>query len=138
MTKRADVLTFKKVLGMVRNIPTQGGEMPVAPEPNGLCFCDCGMHPSPGSFFVQGHDKRAERYLTAISGATSIADRLAQLDFVPGSGKSLRQAAMEADPRLEPCGRRSKPLGGLPCRIIGQMPQIAAHRAAEDQHIPDE
>jgi len=111
--------------------------MPVAPQPNGFCFCDCGMNPSPGSFFLQGHDKRAERYLTAISGATSIADRLAQQDYVPGSGKSLVEDALKADPKLERCGRRSKALGGLPCRIIGQMPQIAAHRADEKQHLPD-
>lgn len=111
--------------------------MPVAPEPNGLCWCDCGMKPSPGVFFLPGHDKRAERYLTAISGAKSIADRLAQLDYVPGSGKSLREDALGTDPKLEKCGRRSKALGGLPCRIIGVGSGIARHRADDSQHLPD-
>jgi hypothetical protein len=112
--------------------------MAVTPRPNGFCFCDCGQATSPGAFFLQGHDKRAERYLTAISGARSIAERLAQLDYVPGSGKSLMEDALKADPTLERCGRRSKTLGGLPCRVIGQMPQIAVPRAVEKVHLPDE
>jgi hypothetical protein len=112
--------------------------MAVSPKPNGLCYCDCGQTPSPGSYFLQGHDKRAERYLTAISGAKSIADRLAQLDYVPGVGKSLRQDALNADQKLEECGRRSKALSGLPCRIIGEAPGIDRHRADDSQHLPDE
>jgi hypothetical protein len=53
------------------------------PMPNGLCWCDCGGKTKPGSYFLQGHDKRADRYLEAIDGSQSIADKLIRCS-VPG------------------------------------------------------
>jgi len=49
----------------------------VTAAPNGLCWDDCGGSPKPGSFFLRGHDKRANRYLAAVEGSQSIALRLA-------------------------------------------------------------
>jgi hypothetical protein len=81
---------------------------------------------------MQGHDKRAERYLTAIEGSHSIAERLAAQGFVPGTGKSLCEATLKADPTYERCGHKN--LDGQPCRVIGKGVGIRRHRAAEDRH----
>jgi hypothetical protein len=97
-----------------------------------MCWCDCGETAKPGSFFNQGHDKRAERYLVALDGEMTIADKLAQRGFVPGGGKSLRDETLEADSSYEPCGRVD--LTGKPCRIIGRGAGMRRHRAADDRH----
>jgi hypothetical protein len=101
-------------------------------SPNGWCFCDCGGKTKPGSFFLQGHDKRADRYLEAIDGSQSIADKLAARGFVPAQGKSLRDAALKADKSIEECGRKT--LDGLNCRIIGRGAGMRRHRADDSQH----
>ncbi|GLZ50330.1 hypothetical protein Acsp06_65150 [Actinomycetospora sp. NBRC 106375] len=101
--------------------------------PNGLCWDDCGGAPKPGSFFLPGHDKRAERYLTAIDGASSIADKLAARGYVPGQG-SLRAATLASDSTYEECGRRT--LDGSDCRVIGRGAGMRRHRADDDQHLP--
>lgn len=100
--------------------------------PNGLCWCDCGGTTKPGSYFLQGHDKRADRYLEAIDGSQSIADKLDARQFVPGVGKSLRDAVLKADPTYETCGR-SRP-DGLECRVIGKGVGMRRHRADDSQH----
>jgi hypothetical protein len=80
-------------------------------------------------------DKRAERYLTAVTGVQSIAERLFAQNFVPGKGRSLRDDTLAADPTYEECGRLA--LDGLPCRIIGKGRGMARHREANDRHLPD-
>ena len=102
------------------------------PTPNGLCWCDCGGKPQPGSFFLPGHDKRAERYLTTVNGVQDIATRLAAQSYVPGL-KSLRTATLAADPSMEECGLLG--LDGQPCRVIGRGAGMRKHRATDAQHL---
>lgn len=102
------------------------------PPPNGLCWCDCGGTTKPGSYFLQGHDKRAERYLEVVKGSQTIADKLAAQQFVPAQGKSLREAVLNADPTYEVCGLKSP--HGLDCRIIGKGVGMRRHRADAAQH----
>ncbi len=73
-----------------------------SPPPTGKCFCDCGGATAPGSYFLQGHDKRAERALAALLGSSSIVDRLVTAGYGPG-GKSLRKDGVERGV-LEECG----------------------------------
>jgi hypothetical protein len=101
--------------------------------PTGTCWCDCGGTPKPGSFFLPGHDKRADRYLAAIEGSQSIADRLASRGFVPGTD-SLRDATLSADASYEECGLTAP--DGQPCRIIGRGVGMRRHRADAPQHLP--
>lgn len=102
------------------------------PQPNGHCWDDCGGEAQPGNFFIQGHDKRAERYLVALDGGTTIAQKLAERGYVPGSGKSLRDDTLAADATYEVCGRDG--LDGKPCRVIGRGAGMRQHRAATDRH----
>jgi len=99
--------------------------------PNGLCWDDCGGTPKPGSFFLPGHDKRAERYMAAIEESASIADRLNSRDFVPGK-KSLREATLATGKGYEECGRIG--LDGKPCKIIGRGVGMRRHRADDTRH----
>jgi hypothetical protein len=103
----------------------------VAAVPNGLCWDDCGGRPKPGSFFLPGHDKRAERYLVAIEGSQTIAERLAAGGYVPGQ-KSLRAATLSHDKTYEECGRLTP--DGQNCRIIGRGAGMRRHRADDSQH----
>jgi hypothetical protein len=98
----------------------------------GLCYCDCGGETNTNSLFLPGHDKRAERYLMAVKGTQSIADELASMGFVPGSGGSLRAAALYSDPQLEECGRLN--LEGGPCRTIGKGAPMQRHRRSDSRH----
>lgn len=102
------------------------------PLPNGLCWCDCGGTAQPGNFFIQGHDKRAERYLVALDGGTTLAQKLNERGYVPGGSKSLRDDTLAADPSYEECGRLD-PAGQL-CRVIGRGAGMRRHRAADDRH----
>lgn len=102
-----------------------------SPQPTGTCWCDCGGATKPGAFFLQGHDKRAERYLVAL-GSGPIAKRLALAGYIPGK-KSLRDATLKADPTYEECGRVG--LDGEPCRIIGRGRGMAVHRDSADRHL---
>lgn len=104
----------------------------VTATPNGFCWDDCGGKTKPGSFFLPGHDKRAERYLEAIEGSQSIAERLAGAGFVPGSGGSLRSATLSHDPGYEECGLLT--LEGQECRVIGKGVGMRRHRANTDGH----
>ncbi len=99
--------------------------------PNGLCWCDCGGHPNSGSFFLPGHDKRAERYLAIIENSEPIADRLAAKGYIPGK-KSLRDDTLEADDSYEECGRLT--LDGDPCLVIGKGIGMRRHRADDTRH----
>lgn len=102
-------------------------------QPTGTCWCDCGHPTSPGSYFVQGHDRRASRYLTAAAVASpSIAEQLAAAGFTPGSGKSLREAALAGSPAYEECGMTDH--RGKPCRVVGLPARMRRHRAAVEQH----
>jgi hypothetical protein len=103
--------------------------------PNGMCWDDCGGHPKPGSFFLPGHDKRAERYLAALDNAKPLTDRLAVAGYVPGN-KSLRADTLLSDAGYEECGRLS--LDGQPCRIIGRGAGMRRHRAHDSQHLPED
>lgn len=107
----------------------------VTATPNGLCWCDCGGKTRPGSFFLPGHDKRAERYLDAIDGAHTIAERLAGRGYIPGTGGSLRTATLASDSTYEECGRNLP--DGEPCRIIGKGVGIRRHRGDDERHAPD-
>jgi hypothetical protein len=100
-------------------------------RPNGKCWCDCGGSPKPGSYFLAGHDKRAEAYLAAIEESESIADRLASNGFVPG-GKGLRTATLDAGGGYEECGRLG--LDGTPCRVIGRGIGMRRHQANDTRH----
>lgn len=101
-------------------------------SPNGFCWCDCGGKTKPGSYFLQGHDKRAEKYLASVNGSQSIADQLAAQQFVPGLGMSLRDATLKADPTYEECGLKRP--DGLDCRVIGKGVGMRRHRADATQH----
>ena len=104
----------------------------MAPTPNGLCWCDCGGETKPGSYFLQGHDKRADRYFEVVNGSKSIAEKLADGQYVPGQGKSLRVAVLKTDPTYEECG--STALNGFGCRVIGKGVGMRHHRADHAQH----
>lgn len=104
-----------------------------AAVPNGLCWDDCGGTPKPGSFFLPGHDKRAERYLVAIEGSQTIAERLAAGGYVPGQ-KSLREATLSRDDSYEECGRLTP--DGQECRVIGRGAGMRRHRADDSHHRP--
>ena len=99
--------------------------------PNGFCWGDCGVRTKSGSFFLQGHDKRADRYLEAVDGSQSIAEKLAARQVVPGQGKSLRDA-LKVDPSFETCGLKRP--DGLDCRVIGKGVGMRRHRADDTQH----
>jgi hypothetical protein len=102
--------------------------------PNGKCWCDCGGTPNSGSFFLPGHDKRADRYLAAVEGSESIADRLASRGYVPGEG-SLREETLHADASYEECGLNAP--DGNPCRIIGRGVGMRRHRADTTRHLAE-
>jgi hypothetical protein len=116
------------------HIKTFMNVMTAMSHPNGRCWCDCGEPAQPGSFFLQGHDKRAERYLDALDGGTSLAQRLAERGYVPGSGKSLRDDTLASDNSYEECGRLD--VYGNECRIIGRGAGMRRHRATDDRHAP--
>ena len=81
---------------------------------------------------MQGHDKRADRYLVAIEGTQSIADKLMSKGFAPATGKSLRDSVLKADPTYEECGLETNE--GFACRVIGKGVGMRKHRADEKQH----
>ena len=118
----------------------QGDDMAITNKPspavpNGLCWDDCGGKTKPGSYFLPGHDKRAERYLAAIEGSRTIAERLATAGYVPSEG-SLRRATLSHDPSYEECGRLT--LDGQKCLIIGRNVGMRRHRADDSQHLSGE
>ncbi len=101
--------------------------------PNGQCWCGCGAITKPGSFFLQGHDKRAERYLAAVDGGQSIAQQLASRGYVPGVGRNLRTDTLAAPgSNFEECGLKN--LDGQDCQVIGQGVGIRQHRADDAHH----
>ena len=105
------------------------------PMPTGTCWCDCGLATKTGSFFLPGHEKRAARYLAAIEGKRSTAEKLFIMNYVPGQ-QSLRDAALRASTNYQECGRTRR--DGQPCRIIGEDPGIRQHRADDAQHADPE
>jgi len=63
--------------------------------PTGECWCGCGEQTPVGSFFKQGHDKRAEaRLIRLVYG--SVAGFLDAYGFGPG-GRNLRQEWAEQE-----------------------------------------
>lgn len=100
--------------------------------PTGLCWCDCGLKTAPGMYFLHGHDKRAKRYLDVVTASLSTADQLADLQFIPGMGRSLRDAVLAADETYEVCGLKRH--GGQDCRIIGRGIGMRKHRADAARH----
>jgi hypothetical protein len=79
----------------------------IAPRPTGACFCGCGAETRKDSFFLAGHDKKAESMLTKIKYGEddSVAYRLVDEGYGP-DGKNLleeytaQQKALAAD-RME-------------------------------------
>jgi hypothetical protein len=55
--------------------------------PTGECWCGCGKETGLGSFFAQGHDKRAEGMLIVLKYG-SVAGFVEDLGYGP-SGKNL-------------------------------------------------
>lgn len=55
--------------------------------PTGECFCGCNNVTSIGSYFVAGHDRKAEAWLTEMRHKNSVG-RLVKLGYGPG-GKNL-------------------------------------------------
>jgi hypothetical protein len=56
-------------------------------RPTGECWCGCGQPTSPGSFFVQTHDRKAESAVIKAEYG-SIADFLAAHGYGPGAKKA--------------------------------------------------
>jgi hypothetical protein len=64
------------------------------PFPNGECWCGCGADVSTRSFFVPGHDKKAEsRVILDVYG--SVPDFLSAHGYEPG-GKNAQGAKADA------------------------------------------
>lgn len=101
--------------------------------PTGVCWCGCGIETRRGSWFLQGHDKRAQRYLQAIDDKQHIAEQLADRGYIPGSGKDIRADTLAADSSYEECGLLRP--DGKPCLVIGRGGQnMHKHRADDKQH----
>ncbi|MGW7087482.1 hypothetical protein ACWGH2_28850 [Streptomyces sp. NPDC054871] len=62
--------------------------------PTGNCWCGCGTQTGIGSFFARGHDKIAEAAFIAARHEGSVARLLADNDFGPDAGQSVREAAL--------------------------------------------
>ena len=56
--------------------------------PTGTCWCGCGAETRRGSFFLSGHDRRAESALVAVEYG-GIPEMLVAHGYGPG-GKSLK------------------------------------------------
>ncbi len=69
-------------------MPPNSGPPSSRPLPTGTCWCGCGEATPVGSFFAQGHDKRAESavILTQFGGVPQF---LLAFGFGPG-GRSAR------------------------------------------------
>lgn len=65
----------------------------IIPKPNGSCWCRCGLPTSPGRYFVQGHDRRAESALNAVEADQDILVRLVHAGYT-FNDKNLREAAL--------------------------------------------
>ncbi len=55
--------------------------------PTGKCWCGCGGDTERGSFFLKGHDKKAEKGLRELLGWKDIPTFLSEHDFGDGPGK---------------------------------------------------
>lgn len=58
--------------------------------PNGECWCGCGEETDNYSFFVSGHDRRAESNVIAIEYG-SVAQFVHAHGFGPGKRNSMRE-----------------------------------------------
>jgi hypothetical protein len=97
------------------------------PAANGLCWCDCGGNPRPGQYFLPGHERTAERYLSAIDSASTLVQRLARRGFVPGQGSLRAGLLATAAGYYEECGMIGA--DGRPCRVVGRGQGMDEHRA---------
>jgi hypothetical protein len=52
-------------------------------KPNGVCWCGCGKPTGKGSYFVSGHDRKAESAVMQLRYG-SVAEFLAHHGFGPG------------------------------------------------------
>jgi hypothetical protein len=59
-------------------------------QPTGTCWCGCGETTKRGSFFVSGHDKRAESAIVKVEYG-SVPDMLVKHGYGPG-GKNASEA----------------------------------------------
>jgi len=55
--------------------------------PTGKCWCGCGGETERGSFFLKGHDKKAERGLRELLGWKDIPAFLNAYEYGDGPGK---------------------------------------------------
>jgi hypothetical protein len=62
--------------------------------PTGICWCGCGGETGIGSFFLQGHDKRAEAYVHAVEYG-SVAGFLAAHGYGTEPGQKNAKAEYE-------------------------------------------
>jgi hypothetical protein len=102
------------------------------PEPNGLCWDGCGEATSPGSFFLAGHDKRAQAYLAVIRERRTIADELFKEGLVPGQ-RDIRAETLMRDPEYQQCGLKRP--DGKACLVIGKGIGMRQHRANTKAHL---
>jgi len=65
----------------------------VKPEPNGKCWCGCGVATGKKSFFLPGHDRVAEAALALVEYG-GLPQMLVAHGYGP-EGKNLRQAYEE-------------------------------------------
>lgn len=91
--------------------------------PTGTCWCGCGEEIGRGSFFAQGHDKKAEAALLAARYDGEVARLIAHHGF--GPDKSVLEAAVE-NGKWERC-----PAPG--CDFVGTKANIRTHRT-KTQH----
>ena len=59
--------------------------------PTGKCWCGCGADVPIGSFFLSGHDRRAESAVIAMKYG-SVVEFLAKHGYAPPSGENVHVA----------------------------------------------
>lgn len=97
----------------------------------GKCFCGCDRKVTPGSFFVQGHDKKAEGDLNAILHGDAVVNRLVYYGYGPGQHDlNLHERAIELGLR-ERCGVDGCNVSGVPGSA-----GMRRHRATHQEGAP--
>ena len=82
------------------------------PAPTGSCFCGCGAESNTGSYWVQGHDKKAESDMNSIHHADQVVQRLIDLGYGPDA-KNLQHETLALGTR-ELCGATGCSATGKP------------------------
>ena len=74
-------------------VPDPKGELDV-PYPDGKCWCGCGETTGRGSYFRQGTDRRAEKWLMRLHYG-EVVEMLWSHGYGPGR-KNVRQTAIDS------------------------------------------